>query len=63
MAEETDETLVEKRPVLRVDTVRDFAALLGVLLIAIGAWQVYRPAGLIVLGLLILMPAVVEAFR
>jgi hypothetical protein len=53
----------EKARGLRVDTVRDLAALAGAALLPVGAWQIYRPAGIIVAGALLLAPALVDVFR
>lgn len=49
------------RVLTRPDTLRDAAGLLGVALVAYGAHEIYRPAGFIVAGVLLVVGAFLAA--
>lgn len=59
MTEQEDKGAIQPEESLGVfDVVLMVIALFGFLLVSIGAWMIYKPAGLIVAGVLLLAAAV-----
>lgn len=53
----------EQRRAKRAELVADLCAIVGLVMLSVGAWQVYEPAGLIVPGAVLLVIGVGGALR